>query len=376
MSLSLVLKKPNRRKITMKAYAGAISAVCLISASLALLVACKGGGGGHHNGGSGGLISNACTAGEVSYFGDEAGGGDNFLWCISGSNNTFVINDVITNAAATTGNFTTNATLPNLLSLTSTSPSAGSGTAVEQPNAMLLVNLGNLPTGSLFPGQNVMALVFEQSGFCPSGGTNYQAVVLPKSDWTPSQTAYATVALTGANLTLTQFALSGVSTGAETDAYTCDPTTSLLTFTDSTGKKRFVATSPAGLFIDEAGTGAAGVLQATANITLTPGDTYLGMLYEPNTTPVTTTIGFTVQTATFLTGFAPLASGFPANGINITLGSQTTSGLFTGGILVQGSITDTEFTAIANTVNGKTVLFGITFDATMNTPVTVLLVQQ
>jgi hypothetical protein len=55
---------------------------------------------------------------------------------------------------------------------------------------MLLVNLGNLPTGSLFPAQDVMALVFEQSGFCPSSGTNYQAVVLPESDWTPALSLY------------------------------------------------------------------------------------------------------------------------------------------------------------------------------------------
>jgi len=358
----------------------AVTAACAISASLALLgllAGCKGGGGGHHNGGSGGLISNACSAGEVSYFGDEAGGGDNFLWCISHSNDTFVINDVITNASPTSGNFTTNATLPNLLSLTSTTPSAGSGTAVEQPSAMLLVNLGNLPTGSTFPDQNVMALVFEQSGFCPSAGTNYQAVVVPKSDWTPSQTAYATVGLSGSNVTINGFALGGTSTGTETDAYTCDPTTSLLTFTDSTGKKRFVATSPAGLFVDEAGNSAAGLLQASANIAFTPGDTYLGMLYEPNTTPVTTTIGFTVNTTTFLTGFDPSTSGFPANGININLSSQTSSGLFTtGGTLVQGTDTDSDFTAIANTINGKIALFGITFDSTTNTPVTVLLLQQ
>jgi len=381
-SLSLVVE-PNRGKITRQKYGRSATScgtlACLISVSLALLgllAACKG-GGGHHHGGGGGGGSASCAAGEVSYFGDEAGGGDNFLWCISGSNNTFAINDVSTNASATTGNFTTNANLPNLLTLTSTTPSAGTGDAVEQPNAMLLVNLGTLPTGSLFPTQDVVALVFEQSGFCPSSGSNYQAVGLPKSDWTPDQTAYTTVSLAASNVTLTSFALNGTSTGSESDSYTCDPTTSLITFTDSKGKQHYVATSPTGLFIDEAGSGAAGLLQATANVTLTPGDTYLGMLYEPNTTPVTTTVGFTVApSGSSLTGFAPSSSGFPANGININLGSQTSAGLFTGGSLVQGTDNDTEFTAIANTVNGKIVLFGITFDTTTNTPVTVLLSQQ
>jgi hypothetical protein len=355
---------------------------CLISVAIALLglmAACKGGGGGggggHHHGGGGGSAS--CAAGEVSYFGDEAGGGDDFVWCISGSSNTFAINDVSTIAIPTTGTFTTDATLPNLLTLTSSVPSVGTGTAVEQPSAMLLVNLGSLPTGSIFPTQDVVALVFEQVGFCPPSGTNYQAVVLPKSDWTSDQTAYGTVGLAGSNVTLTTFALNGTSTGSESDAYTCDSTTSLITFTDSKGKKRYVATSPTGLFIDEAGTGAAGLLQATNNIALTPGDTYLGMLYEPNTTPTTTTVGFTVAAnGSSLTGFAPSTSGFPANGININLGLQTGVGLFTSGSLVQGTDNDLNFTAVANTVNGKIVIFGITFDTTTNTPVTVLLSQQ
>lgn len=163
--------------------------------------------------------------------------------------------------------------------------------------------------------------------------------------------------LAGSNVTLTTFALNGTSTGTESDAYTCDPTTSLVTFTDSKGKKRFVATSPTGLFIDEAGTGTAGLSQATSNITLTPGDTYLGMLYEPNATPTTTTVGFTVGRADRRSSVLPLRP--PASPQNLPVARWYRAD------------TDSEFTAVADTV-----LFGITFDTITNTPVTVLLSQQ
>ena len=330
---------------------------------------CKMGGGGHHGGGGGGGGTNAsCSAGQVSYRGPQAGG-DEYLWCISGS--AFAMTDQNTNVT-TNGGFTTGTTYPNMLNLTSGS---SSGTAVELANEALLVNLGTLPSGALTPTQNVIATVFEQAGFCPASGTNVQFVSLPKNDWTTSNDAYGTASLSGSNLTFSVFTLDGTANGSETDAYSCDSTTSLITFTDSKGKVRTLSTSPDGLFVAKGGQGAIGVLTASSNISLTAGDTYLGMLYEPATATPTTTIGFTVDASgTSLTGFAP--SNGNANGFTVNLGSQTSSGLFTGGTLMEGSVTDVNLDIVANSAGGKLALWGITYNATAGTAVNVLLLQQ
>jgi hypothetical protein len=345
-----------------------ISCVGLIISAL-LAFGCKlGGGGGHHHGSGSGGNNAFCSSGQVSYRGPQAGG-DEYLWCISDS--AFALTDQNTNSTVN-GGFTTGATYPNLLSLTSGS---ASGTAVEMANEVLLVGPGTLPTGSLAPSSNVIATVFEQAGYCPPSGTNVQFVSLPQSDWTTSREAYGTASLSGSNLTISLFALDGTAGGSETDPYSCDPTTSFITFTDSKGKLRTLSTSPGGLFVAKGGQGAIGVVTASSNISLTAGDTYLGMLYEPNTAAPTTPIGFTVAASgTSLSGFAP--SNGNANGFTVNLGSQTSPGLFTGGTFVEGAVTDTNLDVVANSAGGKLVLWGITYNATTGTAVNVLLLQQ
>ena len=306
------------------------------------------------------------------------GGGDDFGWCVSHSNNSFSYTDLSLNSSPTNGTFNFSAALNNLLSL---SASGGAGTAVEMPGVQLLVNPGNLlPNASA--GSNPVVLVSIQSGFCPAAGTNLRFSSLPKNGWTSSNPAYGTIALSASSLTLTAWDLNGNNQGSETDPYTCDPSTSVITFTQqSNGKTRNVATSPQGLFVDKSGNGAAGLLQATSSVGSAIGaGTFLGVIYQPSTANPPQTVGFKPGSCgATLCGFDPLTGGAPANGMTLTLGSETSFGLFTGGSLVDKN-TDAPFVVIANTVtvNGvaKVVLYGITFDTTANTPVAVLLLKQ
>jgi hypothetical protein len=115
-------------------------------------------------------------------------------------------------------------------------------------------------------------------------------------------------------------------------------------------------------------------------VSVATGDTFLGVIYEPALNPATiTTVGFTATSGTTLTGFDPLTTGGPSNGLMITLGAQSSPGLFTGGTLQEGMTTDANFAAIANTLGaapGKLVVYGIAFNTVKNTPVSVLLLQQ
>jgi hypothetical protein len=336
-----------------------------------------GGGGGHHHGGGGGGNSFSCTSG-TPYLGDQGGGGDLFGWCVSHSGNAFSFTDLSLSSGATNGTFTFNPTFNNLLTFNA---SANSGTSVEMPNTQLLVNPGNL-LNSASMSANPVVLVFQQSGFCPALGTNYNFATLPKSSWTTSNPAYGTVSLAASNLTIAVSDINGNSLGSETDPYTCDPSTSLLTFTQqSDGKTRTVATSPQGLFVDKAGNGGAGLLQATSAVggAVTTG-TLLGLIYQPNSANPTRTVGFRPGgCAAALCGFDPLTSGQPSNGMTLDPGTESSAGLFTRATLVDAN-TDSPLVAVANTVsvNGvnKVVLYGITFNPTANTPVSVLLLEQ
>jgi hypothetical protein len=262
----------------------------------------------------------------------------------------------------------------NLLNFTA---SADSGAAVELPGTQLLVNPGTLLTG-VGPSQNPVLSIFQQSGFCPSSGTSYRFSALPKSTWTGSNPAYGTVSLTASNATLTAFDLNGDLQGSETDPYTCDPSTSILTVTQSNGKVRNVTTSPQGLFVERAGDGVGGLPEATVSLESTAaGGTFLGIIYKANAASPTQTVGFMPGgCAATLCGFDPTSSGQPNNGMTLNLGTESSFGLFTNGSLVDTN-TDSPFVAVANSVStgagSKVILYGITFDATANTPVAVLL---
>jgi Bacterial Ig-like domain (group 2) len=321
-----------------------------------------------------------CTNSGVPYLGAQAGAGDRFDACIAHSDSTFSLLDLSTKAVAVTGTFTTNATYANLLTLNSTTPAVGSGTAVEMPSTALLINPGLPPTGlktrTFNPLPNPIALVFQQQpGVCPATGETLLFVTLPQTTWTASNVAYGTVALGSSTLTIDGSLLNG-TTITQTDGYTCDTTTSLLSFTDASAAARLIAVSPSGLVVGNGINGLAGLPQPAADVTITSGDTFLGVMYEPNPrSNLATTVGFTATSSTSLSGFDPLATGNPSNGVAINLGAQSSPGLFTGGILTDGADTDPNFAAIAHIVGGKKVLYGITFDTTKNTPVSVLLLQ-
>ena len=356
----------------------------LIIATLAA-TACKlgggGGGGGHHGGGGGGGLGGSggafsCNSG-TTYKGDQVGGGDFFGWCVDHSSNAFSFADLTTTSATTSGGLTFNVSFNNYLNFTA---SADSGSAVEMPGVQLLVNPGTLFSG-VSSSQNPVVSIFQQSGFCPSSGTSYRFSALPKSTWTGSHPAYGTVSLTGSNATLTAFDLNGNLQGSETDPYTCDPSTSILTFTQSNGKVRNVTTSPQGLFVERAGDGIGGIPEATVSLESTvAGGTFLGIIYKANAASPTQTVGFKPGgCAATLCGFDPSTSGQPSNGMTLDLGTESALGLFTNATLVDTN-SDSPFVAIANIVStnagSKVILYGITFDATANTPVTVLLLEQ
>jgi hypothetical protein len=349
--------------------------------------ACKlgggGGGGGHHGGGGsgggglgGGGGAFSCTSG-TTYKGDQVGGGDFFGWCIDHSSNAFSFADLTTSSATTSGGLTLNVSFNNFLNLTA---SADSGDAVEMPGTQLLVNPGTLLPG-IGPSQNPVVSIVQQSGFCPSSGTSYRFSALPKSTWTGSKPAYGTVSLAASNATLTAFDLNGNPQGSETDPYTCDPSTSILTVTQSNGRVRNVTTSSQGLFVERAGDGVGGLPEATVSLQSTAaGGTFLGIIYKANAASPTQTVGFRPGgCAATLCGFDPTTSGQPSNGMTLNLGTESSFGLFTNGSLVDTN-TDSPYVAIANLITtsagSKLILYGITFDATANTPVAVLLHEQ
>ena len=311
----------------------------------------------------------------VSYHGIQAVGGDRFEACISRADSSFSLLDQSAKAVANQGNFTSDATYSNLLNLTASTPVAGTGAAVEMPSTVLLVNPGTMKTRSASPLPDPIMTGFLQTGFCPSAGSTFQFVTLPPANWVSSLAAYGTVTLTSSTVTINRLALNGAALGSETDPFSCDPNTSLLTFTNATGTAH-MAVSPDGLFGDSGANAMVGLPQATNSVSFAVGDIYLGIIYEPHTATPARTIGFLATSSASLSGFDPITSGHPGNGITINLGSESSFGLFTGGTLVEGLATDTNFVVIADILNGKKVLYGITFDTQRNTPVEISLLQQ
>ena len=154
-----------------------------------------------------------------------------------------------------------------------------------------------------------------------------------------------------------------------------------MSVTQSNGKVRNVTTSPQGLFVERAGDGIGGIPEATVSLESTvAGGTFLGIIYKANAASPTQTVGFRPGgCAATLCGFDPSTSGQPSNGMTLDLGIESSFGLFTNGSLLDTN-TDGPFVAVANIVStgagSKVILYGITFDATANTPVTVVLLEQ
>jgi Big-like domain-containing protein len=338
-----------------------------------------------------GVTSNAFTltvkqsllcgvASAIPYLGAQAGGGDRFQACFDRTLNTFSFVDLSSKAVQDAGTLISNATYPNLFDLKIITPT--DGTAVEMPSTALLINPGTIQTRTFNPPHEPLAFVFRQSPFaCPAPGTKFLFVTLPDSPWTTANLAYGNLVLSSNTLTINGSLLNGTLSTPETDNYGCDIVDSLLRYTDVSGVNRYLAVSATGLFVGSSSDNIAGLPAPTSLVSIATGDTFLGLIYEPALNPGTvTTVGFNATSTTTLTGFDPLTAGSPANGLVITLGTQSSPGLFaggTGGTLQEGTTTDVNFAAIANSAaTGKLVLYGITFNTVKNTPVSVLLLQQ
>jgi Bacterial Ig-like domain (group 2) len=320
------------------------------------------------------------SASAIFYLGAQAGGGDRFKACFDRTSNTFSFVDQSSNAVQIAGTLTPNATYPNLFNLQVITPT--DGTAVEMPGTALLINPGTIKTRRYNPPQEPLAFDAQPSRIvCPAVGTEFLFVTLPDSPWTTSNVAYGTLIFTGTGtLNINGTFLNGMPSPPETDSYGCDLVDSLLRYTNASGLTRYLAVSPAGLFVGSRSDNIAGLPLPASPVSILPGDTFLGVIYEPALNPGTvTTVGFNATSTTTLTGFDPLTAGGPPNSFVITLGSQSSAGLFAGGTLQEGTTTDANFVAIANTFGaapGKIVLYGITFNIVKNTPVSVLLFQQ
>ena len=228
----------------------------------------------------------------------------------------------------------------------------------------------------------------------PATGT-YQFVSLPPSTFSTTDTAYGnvTVTQTAANsydLTLTTFPLNGPSNGAITfPNVSCDAT--LQTITVPGPSSVTAAFSTHGALVMDNGTGipVIGVQQPSGMLltgTILAGQ-YLGVLYQPNqvSSIITQMVGFGgPNPGTTLTG-GPYnnidSDPFSAHATNlvITLGTQTSPGLFPGGTLMIGITRITNFDVVAGQVNGKLVLYGVGLDSSNSSspqPTAVLLIQQ
>jgi hypothetical protein len=276
------------------------------------------------------------------------------------------------------------------------------GYAVEMQGEMVLMQPGGV-------GTKVTGAV---ANSCPqlTVPTIYQFVALPSKAFSITDAAYGNVAVTQPslgmntyNLSFNTFRLDGTGHTSNTfPTVSCDSTFQVLSFTGTTSLPVTMAFSAHGAMVIDNGTGIPSVgLQQPASPLLTSGmngilaGQYLGVLFHPNLAPgtlrnpghITRMVGFGPNTGTTLTGGiygnpgADPFSAHPADEV-ITLGTQTSPGLFTGGTLAIGTnpvITINNFDVVVGQVNGKFVLYGIGLDTSNSSspqPTAVLLIQQ
>lgn len=274
------------------------------------------------------------------------------------------------------------------------------GYAVEMQGEMVVMQPSPNANGS-----NVVAGVANSCLQLPTplpATATYQFVTLPSKTFVMTDTAYGNVAVTQTatnsyNLTVNTFQLNGTANGSNAfPNVSCDAFQDL-SFTGTPGSPTTMAFSTHGAVVIDNGTGipAVGLQQPASN--LSPGailaGQYLGVIFHPNAPRVISTqvpqitqmFGFGPNSGATLTGGSYgniLSDPFSAHGTDhvITLGTQTSPGLFTtGGTLQIGTNTISNFDVVAGQVNGKFVLYGITLDTSNSSspqPTAVLLIQQ
>jgi hypothetical protein len=108
--------------------------------------------------------------------------------------------------------------------------------------------------------------------------------------------------------------------------------------------------------------------------------TYLGMLFRLNSTPITTFVGFGPGSGTSITGGTYVnldTDPFNSHGTSITIDLPSSPGSgFLQGTLTDPNGTHTPFVAAITKSGGKYFLFGITTDTSTTTPYVVVLAQQ
>jgi hypothetical protein len=233
--------------------------------------------------------------------------------------------------------------------------------------------------------------------------TSYQFVTLPAKTFGIMDAAYGNVAVTQTNASPNTYTVT--SSTFQLDGTPIAPTTSLNVSCDSTFHVLTIpGTSPTtmafsghGAMAIDNGTGIPSVgLQQPASPLSTSvilAGQYLGVLFHPNSAPGT---NLNPARISQMVGFGPnttgasLAGGIYANpGTDlfsahpndevITLGTQTSPGLFPRGTLTIGGTTINNFDVVAGQVNGKLVLYGIGLDTSNSSspqPTAVLLIQQ
>lgn len=275
------------------------------------------------------------------------------------------------------------------------------GYAVEMQDEMALMQPDAV-------GSKVVAAV---ANSCPqlslSMPTSYRFVTLPSKTFAITDAAYGNVAVTQTStspnvysLTFNSFQLDGTQHPSNTfPAVSCDSTFQVLTIPGTSPGPVTMAFSGHGAMVIDNGTGIPSVgLQQPANPLSTSGmngilaGQYLGVFFRPNSAPgtfqnpahITQMVGFGPNTGATLTGgifVSPggdLISAHPNDQV-VTLGAQTSPGLFPGGTLAIGTTTIMNFDVVAGQVNGKFVLYGIGLDTSNSSspqPTAVLLIQQ
>jgi hypothetical protein len=274
------------------------------------------------------------------------------------------------------------------------------GYAVEMQDEMALMQPGSM-------GTKVIAAV---ANSCPqlTVPTNYQFVTLPSKAFVITDAAYGNVTVTQPsmssntyNLTFNTFQLNGTASTANAmqTGVLCDSTFHVLSFTGTTSLPVTMAFSGHGAMVIDNGTGipAVGLQQPTGMLMTSAilAGQYLGVLFHPNMPAgslanpghISQMVGFGPNTGTTLTGGIFVSPGTDpfANHLTdhvITLGTQTSPGLFTGGTFAIGTnpvITIKNFDVVAGVVNNKFVLYGIGLDTSSSSsmqPTAVLLIQK
>jgi len=224
---------------------------------------------------------------------------------------------------------------------------------------------------------------------------NYPFLVMPTGSFATTDPSYGILALTQTasnsyNLTISTFQIDGTAIPPTSyQGASCDSASQTLSFPGASGAPVTVAISAAGaLVIGGTNMQAVGVLQPAANLSPTAiiGGQYLGV--EPISElsgSSSSFVGYGPSSGSSITGgtYANIASdNFATHAVDemVTLGTQTSPGLFTGGTFyIPYTQPVPDFNVVVGQVNGKFVFLGMGYvklDSITSVLQVMLLIQQ